>query len=331
MSKRSRWKVALALIIFFYVIGIVVYFAWTNLFVTEKFLRNDLKENNGKSKITRISLIGERHSGTNWMATHLAECFNSTELFVIDELTRYKHWFQDDKIDPNKQEKSLVVAQFRDVYQWVEAMRARPHHATGHWNGRKNQKLEWKKFLTTPWTMPRTPNDKDYLQKQFDQGKTSSAMVECQAGFSYRDLNSCLPSPFDEEANKMYRRAGAGLVFPKYEMVPDGSGRAFHSILDLRAEKIENFLSVADYNFVSKLIVVRYEDLKYGGTEMLIREIEEYTGIKAMCKPYAAQLKKPGYHLQRDQIEWLNKHVKWKTEHLIGYKQQRISILNITI
>ncbi len=45
-------------------------------------------------------------------------------------LTRYKHWFQDPNVTlhPRNRE-TLVIAQFRNAYDWLEAMRDRPHHA----------------------------------------------------------------------------------------------------------------------------------------------------------------------------------------------------------
>mmetsp|Transcript_54459 Transcript_54459/g.65554 ORF Transcript_54459/g.65554 Transcript_54459/m.65554 type:complete len:432 (+) Transcript_54459:76-1371(+) len=282
------------------------------------------KENTGtKRKITRISLLGERNSGTTWMSNHLIECFNSTNLSVRNTLTRYKHWFQDESIDANKHQETLVIAQFRDVYQWVEAMRSKPHQAPMHWNIHEKRKLGWEDFLTKSWTMPRTRKDMEYLRHNFEKGINSTSMIECHRTFSYNEINACLKDPFDEKEYKLYKDdgAGAGLTEPRYEFVPDGSGRAFQSIIDMRAAKIENFLSVVDYEFVSQLLVVRYEDALAKGTEFVIREIEELTGVKATCQPNAAQPERPGRELPYAQIEWMNKYVKWETEHKIGYTQ----------
>lgn len=44
-----------------------------------------------------ISLLGERHSGTNWITDHLQECFG-VRIKVRDEYTRCKHWFQEDEL-----------------------------------------------------------------------------------------------------------------------------------------------------------------------------------------------------------------------------------------
>jgi hypothetical protein len=41
----------------------------------EPSIRRRLSEDT--SVVTTISLIGERHSGTNWITDHLAECFGS--------------------------------------------------------------------------------------------------------------------------------------------------------------------------------------------------------------------------------------------------------------
>ena len=48
--------------------------------VADSFIRRRLQDDD-TSTVTSISLIGERHSGTNWITDHLTECF-SDDLIV---------------------------------------------------------------------------------------------------------------------------------------------------------------------------------------------------------------------------------------------------------
>lgn len=66
-------------------------------------------------------------------------------------------------------------------------------------------------------------------------------------------------------------------------MQPDGSGRAYSSIIDLRRDKIINHLSVANFVGTRAFLPMRYEDLNANGTSVLLRSIEEAAGLKANC------------------------------------------------
>jgi len=56
---------------------------------------------------------------------HLNECFNHA-LPVGRRLTRYKHWFQDENVATGRiVDETLVIAMFRNPFEWVEAMRKR--------------------------------------------------------------------------------------------------------------------------------------------------------------------------------------------------------------
>ena len=72
-------------------------------------------------RITQISIIGERNSGTSWIISHLRECFTeSSGVRAIPKLVRFKHWFQED-LPPTDEEgernNTVVIALFRDPYQ----------------------------------------------------------------------------------------------------------------------------------------------------------------------------------------------------------------------
>ena len=120
---------------------------------------NEAKHSTSTTTTTkvRIILLGERHSGTNWITDHLKDCFqgkaplegNTTTttttaannnaatatavtVTVTNEYTRYKHWYQEDTIPRNNNTIIVVIVLFRDPIDWIEAMRYEPHHAHDH-------------------------------------------------------------------------------------------------------------------------------------------------------------------------------------------------------
>ena len=215
-------------------------------------------------------------------------------------MSRYKHWFQhEDETTPKAE--TLVIAQFRDPYYWVEAMRKKPHHASVH------MFLEWKEFVTKPWTMDRVG-----LDLEVDPNN-----VTCQQNFKYHEINSCNEKPFPEgyftwKQHWSERR-------PIYEMKHGGSGEPYLNILDMRADKIRNFLDTKNFFNVQDHIVVRYEELVSKGTKFIIEHIEEQLGKKAHCEPTPAQPGRKVRELEPEYIEYITKHMDWEAEALIGY------------
>lgn len=253
--------------------------------------------------VKAISILGERNSGTRWLWSHLSECFNSS-IPVRRELVRYKHWFQDPNYNQSKVlDDTLVITIWRNVYEWIEAMRKTPHHASNHLF------LDWKPFVTRKWTTERVGGD-------LLLANTSGRI--CQEAFHYNEIVSCLKHPLPHEywegRNHSYSERQ-----PFYELRQDGSGEPFDSIVDLRAAKIRNFLLTAEYDRVSALWILRYEDLIKEGTARLIEKLEMVTGQTATCEPFEAQGDKHRRQLDLKMIQWLMKRVDWDAEALIGY------------
>lgn len=250
-----------------------------------------------------LHLVGERHSGTTWIHDHLKDCF-APEVSVRSGLARWKHWFQFDGDYSSYQStggeisrKTVVVAQFRHSYQWVEAMRDKPHHSPEHFD------LTWQEFVTKQWTMlPRQENKDDVNATSLPVG-TETNMV-CQHNFLPQDVIPCTESGHE--------------IFAVYEMRNDGSGNPYDNILELRAAKIQNFLSIADFGGIQDLFPVQYEQLVRNGTATLIHTLEEALGVQAHCSPMAPHTlsSRP---LPPEYVEWMKEHVDWDTEALIGY------------
>jgi hypothetical protein len=94
-----------------------------------------------------IHIIGERHTGTSWLQIHLQQCFGD-QVKVYDRLSRHKYWFQ---LDDETKDYGLVVATFRNVYDWLEAMRRKPLHAPSHYHHGANQPLGMRSFVQSVW------------------------------------------------------------------------------------------------------------------------------------------------------------------------------------
>lgn len=263
-------------------------------------------------KIVRVALIGERNSGTNWMVDEVERCFAQTSLKLSKRLTRYKHWFQHENVEERKGN-TLVIALFRDPYYWVEAMRGKPHHAPEHFY------LNWRQFVTKPWTMKRVGHDLDIkgAGKEDDKKARKIPGLECQENFQYHQVVCCHKYPYKEKKKFHFSEH-----HPLYELKNDGSGEPYESIVDLRRDKILNFLDIANFEIVKELKVLKYEDLLDRGTEFVIRGIENSTGVKARCKPTPPQQNRVKRTLDEEYTKWITEHVDWKVEALIGYSKR---------
>lgn len=199
---------------------------------------------------------------------------------------------------------------FRDPYDWVEAMRERPHHAHSHMD------LGWREFVTKPWAGPRGLNDKFLLNnaggsedRVIDQMKTY-----CVANYTW---NEVIPCSYEDTVQI------TGYARYMYELMHDGSGRAYGSIVDLRREKILNFLSMANFRGVKQFYPAQYEELNRFGTSGLLKTLEEATGKTAKCQPYPATGVVNHKKMDPEYMTWMNKYVDWGVERMVGYERRQ--------
>lgn len=269
--------------------------------------------------VKSISVLGERNSGTTWVYDHLGTCFNHT-VPVRRRLTRYKHWFQHQTDRKDRQyEGSLVLAQFRNIFEWTRAMQATPHHAPAHLDVK-----DWKEYVTKTWTMERVGKDLNMT----DDEKSGKAGPICQEGFFYKDVITCHVRPYpdgywDGTYDGKKRKHRFSEHQPFYEMKNDGSGEPYDNVLQMRAAKIYNFLDTVSFPWVEDTWVLRYEDLLKEGTQHLIESIEKVTGVKANCTASPPQNRKKR-EIDPDLRKYLlnEKNVDWKAEKLIGYEKE---------
>eukprot|EP00980_Cylindrotheca_fusiformis_P030667 scaffold25199_cov152-Cylindrotheca_fusiformis.AAC.1 len=253
--------------------------------------------------IRSIALLGERNSGTSWMTEELKDCFESEGIRVTSGLTKDKHFFQkDDSTIPKLS--TVVVAMFRNPYDWAAAMNRRPHHSPEHLG------LDIEEFLTKPWTMERPERDLPY-------SKFPGPI--CQLGYSYKEVIPCLKAK-NTPLKKPKINPGYSSRDPQYELRQNGSGLPYDSIMQLRQSKIRNLMSIKSWDWIADFTVVRYEDLLEQGTEALIKHIENVTGVETQCTPSPpAPERLSTYELEPRVTKLITSLLNWETEALVGY------------
>lgn len=205
---------------------------------------------------------------------------------------------------------------FRDPMAWTWAMKAVPHHAPMHID------LSWEEFVTKEWTTERLYKDEAYLEEQVKRNNATGRI--CQENFYYHELVSCLTRPYPEGYWGPHRKHRFSQHQPFYEMrLNDPEGTPYKNILEMRADKIRNFMDSATYSNVEGFWHYQYEDLLKTGTRELVERIERATGLKRhpeKCKIYEPQDRRKRA-MDQEFIDYMAEHVDWEAEALIGYKK----------
>lgn len=188
---------------------------------------------------------------------------------------------------------------FRDPYDWVWAMKERPHHAHDHIG------LPWLEFVTKPWAGKRGPHDDNITRIP---GMKEN--VTCFSQFSFAEVVPCSR----EDSPKIVGHADY-----KYELMRDLSERAYSSIVDLRKDKIENHLSTATFDATQEFHPFRYEDVEANGTELLLSLLEKATGIERKCEASEPRGAVKHKEVPDEYLKWMNKYVDWDVEAQAGY------------
>lgn len=232
--------------------------------------------------------------------SHLSKCFDHS-LDVSIKLTRYKHWFQYPDYTRYPHD-TLVLAQFRNPYDWFKAMQHVPHHSPNHMQYRNDR--YWKEFLTKEWTMPRIGTD-----------RWNNSTEPCQEHFEWKNLVSC---PVEPLPKSRYQKLAYSNHQPMYEMRNDNSGKPYKNIMEMRADKIRNFLSVKDYQGIADLWIVQYEFLLTKGTQGLIDQVAAFTGLVPNCTASPPQQRR-NRPISQQMADYIKNHLNWTAESLIGY------------
>jgi hypothetical protein len=248
--------------------------------------------------------------------SHISACFNHS-IIVKKELSRYKHWFQYKNYTKYPHD-TLVLAQFRNPYEWLKAMEHVPHHAPAHLRTQIGADLlhhsannDWQIFLTKPWTTERVGAD---LLMHGDE--------LCQEEFRYKDIVSCSVEPLPHSHYNHTLRFSEHQPF--YEMRNDGSGLPYDNIMEMRSDKIRNFLSVVDYPGVADVWNIQYEFLVQMGTQHLLDRIQQWTGIVPQCTAKDPQTRAPKASrvISPEFAAHVRQHLNWTVEAMIGYEPE---------
>ena len=360
---------------------------WTQLQTCLGFVRNH-PTSATKTKtnvIDTIHILGERHSGTKFVQQELQRCFPRSSTFRVHrDLERSKHFFQplnfncpgDKSHNLGKPESGsvlqedysnhLIIAVFRDPMDWVEAMRLKPYHAPMHmagFSGPQNDivPLDWKTFLSQPWTTKTTgtnqkisgtaaattassPNDENATIKTCRYGFAPHEIVPC---FYNRDSKFIPPNRirgfepiYELQRNDLLRESPATTTKLQASSLTHRH-LPFDNILDLRAEKIRH-LALEIPLLLPNLggyWPVRYEDLLQSGMQDLVDWISHNLNISSPCHASSVSLHEPSRkqrvatgpqldllnkrqsNMPKEQKQWIQSHSYVPMEELLGYFQ----------
>ena len=202
-------------------------------------------------------------------------------------------------------------------------MRQNPINAPTH------KDMEWAEFVTSEWTRKRSDLDNEV---------SDTSSVECSFGFSFHEIVPCLTQR-DPQSDS----------FPLYELhsTPgiSKSDKPYSSLLQLRADKIQHNLNTASFDGVVDLISLRYEDLVWDGGYIdddityltlpfpgiagLLEKIRDQTTLVPDASAgwivdedglfRAEQLGAGAMNLDPYYVQWMEDHVDWDVEQLVGY------------
>ena len=171
----------------------------------------------------------------------------------------------------------------------------------------KGSQNDWRIFLTKEWTMPRIGRDLEMVGNEM-----------CQGHFQYRDVVSCAVQPVPPDQYNHTLRFSEDK--PIYEMRNDGSGLPYENILELRADKIRNFLSVRDFPHIADVVSTQYEQLMDEGTLHLLNRIQQMTGIEPQCKEFPPREQPEDRTVTPEFAKHVRLNLNWTVESMVGYE-----------
>ena len=294
--------------------------------VTGRFYAED---DTGTEEPFTIHIIGERHSGTKFLMNELQQCFlqpsaASNVKKVHRDFLRSKHFFQPYRGENHL--RSILVVIVRDPVEWVAAMHEMPYHSPNHVKSvvsedptKGVEPLPWQEFVSRPWTTQRSKLDE---KLQSERKQHPERKIECQERFHFNDVVPCQVD--DSYGIPSDRMRG---MFPLYEMRRDGSGKPYDNILQMRADKITNFVLQLPMMFaIGGFVVVRYEDLMQKGSHFLLKQVAEVVGMKdgelpEECTPSKPQPERLNQrYIPSGLKKWVDEHLDVEREKLLGYR-----------
>ena len=285
-----------------------------------------------------LHLIGERNSGTKFVIEEIKSCFppDRYNMKIHRDYLRPKHFFQpiDMATRSRSMENHYVVSIFRSPVEWVAAMIEKPYHSPSHVRFDESSQpmpLAWQDFVNRPWTLQHyNQTDHDWQDHILPQKRETR---NCRYGFGFQEIIPCRWIGANSTIPKHFWRA----YEPIYELrtdrtairAPAGGGELrdgvpFDNIMQLRSEKIKNFLlEVPLIHRVGGYHAVRYEDLLANGTRAMLEQVATILGLPGIPDSCNPQLPAPDRRRRKipDGLrQWVEDNLILETERLLGYR-----------
>lgn len=185
--------------------------------------------------------------------------------------------------------------------------------------------LDWKDFVDRPLSLQEYDGEENNNNNAGGiDGDVDESKEFCQKGYAHNTVSPCrsnfnyIPEPLQKIPKGFLRHLPFDTHNPIYEHNPI-DGRPFENLLQLRAVKVKNFLSLPERWELAGIGFLQYDNLLgTGQLESLTKDIGRTLGMSHAC-PSLAQFEKTPYNLTDDFRDWITQAVQWDVESLIGY------------
>ena len=169
--------------------------------------------------------------------------------------------------------------------------------------------LDWKDFVDRPLHL--------------EEEDTAEESKLCQMGYAPKTVSPCrnnpnyVPKPLRSIPKAFLRHLPYDTNNPVYEHNPL-DGKPFENLMELRAFKLRNVLSLPEKWELAGIGFVPYDNLLGKGLQSLTDEIGSILGISDSC-PTLEPFEKAPYNFSDEYRNWITDAVQWDVEKLIGY------------
>jgi hypothetical protein len=170
--------------------------------------------------------------------------------------------------------------------------------------------LDWKEFVDRPLYLRGYDEKQDDIRRICQKGYPPNTTSPCQRNTRY------VPNQVKVIPEIFLRHLQFGMNDPMYEKNQDGE--PFQNLLQLRAMKLKNLLSIPERWELAGIGFIQYENLLGNRLKSLVEQIGRTIGIVDECHVLPHFEKKP-YNISVEFIDWITKSTQWDTEKLIGY------------
>jgi hypothetical protein len=173
-----------------------------------------------------------------------------------------------------------------------------------------HSELDWLDFISRPMQLV------DY------QDKVSAAGL-CQKGYPRGTISPCshnhsfAPPKVQHIPKPFLRHLPFAINDVVYELA--GYDKPYDHPLQLRAAKLQNFLSVVQHWDLGGFALIRYEDILGDGLTAFVEELSRALQVKSQC-PILPPFDKPPYSIPEEFRAWITDHSDWELESLLGYE-----------